>query len=162
MNSVHLHLMIVHIPIILVPLGAILLAFALLRKSDQFLKFGSTLFVASALFATAAFLTGDSSEEVVEDLPGVSEAQLESHEESADAALALSLALGALGLAGLAASRIPVAARAYLQIGMLLASLLTSGALAYAAQEGGKIRHPEAFSAVVGSDKGHEAEEDDD
>lgn len=163
MNSVHLHLMVVHLPIILVPLGAILLATALIRKTDHFSKLGSALFVASALFATAAFLTGESAEEAVEELPGVSESQLESHEESADSALAFTLALGVLGLVGLATtSRLPRSAQAYFHGAMLITSLVTSGFLAYTAQEGGKIRHPEAFSAIASTNMGHEEEEDDD
>ena len=158
MNSAHLHLMVVHLPIILVPLGAIVFAFGLWRDNKSFKLVALNIFIFSAIFAGAAFLLGEGAEDVVEDLAGVAESAIEGHEDSALVALWLTSILGVLSLVSLIAVKYqPRFVRLVMPL-ILVLSLVSSAALAYTAQEGGKIRHPEAFDssgkAVVESGKG--------
>jgi small-conductance mechanosensitive channel len=51
-----------------------------------------------ALLAIPAYLTGERAEEIIEDLPGVSDATIEEHEDAATFAFAGVLAVGALAL----------------------------------------------------------------
>jgi len=87
MNWAHVHLMINHFPVIGV-LGAILLLlYALVRKSDEVRMVSFGAFVLIALITIAVFFTGHGAEDVVKNVPGVTEASIGRHEEMADIAL---------------------------------------------------------------------------
>ena len=146
MNAAHLHITLVHLPVVLTPTAALLLAFALSRRQSTTSTVALALFVAATLSCVPAFLLGEGAEEIIEHLPGVSEDLIEEHEEVADIAFWLSVALGIGSLFLLALRR---RAQNLYDTGVkiiLLLGVITSGALAYAAYQGGKIRHPEAYT----------------
>jgi hypothetical protein len=142
-NAAHLHLAINHLPVVLVPVGLALLAFAVLRKSEDLMAAGLSVLVLSAATGAGVYLTGAPAEEVVGQLPGVSHEVIETHEEAAV------LAAVATGLAGLLALVVLVARRGRQPLPgwMLLATLATAALaailLARAANLGGYIRHSE-------------------
>ena len=78
-----------------------LIAWALVRKSEELKRVSLGVFVIIALLAIPAYLTGEPAEEIVEHLPGVSEASIEEHEDAAKFAFAGVLVLGAAALGGL-------------------------------------------------------------
>jgi hypothetical protein len=128
------------------PTATLLLAYAHLRKQLAPIGVACALFVVAATFAGAAFSLGEGAEELVEHLPGISEHTIEEHEEAADIALVLSIVTGVVAL-GTAALK----ARGSRLLKLALTSLFISGAissisLSYTSYEGGKIRHPEAYS----------------
>ena len=148
MSFVHVHLLLNHVPVIGAVLGVLLLAFALARRSDELGKAALGLFALLAAVSAVVFLTGEPAEELVEKLPGFSEALTERHEE---AALVATVAMGLTGLFGLTTlvmfrkrplSRwvTPVA---------LVVSLGASGFMGYAANLGGQIRHTEIRAAAI-------------
>lgn len=146
MNAAHLHIILVHIPVVLTPTAAVLLAWALFRRQSSVAAVALVLLVASTALCVPAFLLGGGAEEVIEHLPGVSEDLIEEHEEVADIAFWLSVAVGIGSLVMLAArDRAPKLYSVGVK-GILALSVVASGALAYAAFEGGKIRHPEAYA----------------
>jgi uncharacterized membrane protein YebE (DUF533 family) len=151
MNAAHLHIILVHLPIVLVPTATLLLAFALLRKQGTVATVALVLFVGSSLGAIPAFLIAEEAEEIVEHLPGVSQDTIEEHEEAADVAFWLTLFVGG-GSAGalLIRKRAPRLAQATLKA-LVVAGAVSSGTLAYTAYEGGKIRHPEAYDTAASS-----------
>ena len=152
MNSAHFHLMLVHIPVILVPFGAILLLIAIWRKNETARAVALGTFTGAAAFAVAAYLLGEGAEEMVEDLNGVVKSAIDLHEDSAAVALWITIVLGILSIAQYGLNRIkPVAARRLI-IPIAVVSLLYAGSLAYTAQQGGMIRHPEAFSPASGAE----------
>ena len=78
MNQAHLHLMIVHIPIILVPFALILYLIGHRWSSRPIKLVALNTFVLAAVFAGAAFFLGEGTEEIVEDLVGVAKSAIES------------------------------------------------------------------------------------
>jgi hypothetical protein len=85
---------------------------------------------------------------MIEHLPGASEDLIAEHAEVADIAFWLSIALG---LGSIVMLTLRNRAAGFYEKGvaaLLVLSVITSGALAYTAFEGGKIRHPEAYSDI--------------
>ena len=146
MNAAHLHLLLVHIPVVVVPLGLLVLAHGVRRDSLPITRTALTILLVASLIAIPTFLSGGEAEEIVEHLPGISEHLIEEHEEAADIALWLTLGVGVLSLLSLLAIRTGAALERTLLRATLLLSCISSAALAYTANEGGRIRHPEAFS----------------
>jgi hypothetical protein len=150
MTPVHLHLLLNHLPVV-GTLGAILLlAYAVLRRSTELTRVSLGLFVLLALAGAVVYLTGEPAEETVENLAGVSESVIESHEEAALFATLLLGALGAVALGGLLAFRKRAAGipRGFAALALLL-SLLPAAAMGYTANLGGQIRHTEIRSGAV-------------
>lgn len=145
MNTAHLHLLVNHLPILGAFLSLPVLAVALWRNRETTV-FGVAvmLLILATAGAGASMRTGEGAEEAVEELPGVSERLIEDHEEKAELATGLSvatavLALGALGWALKRGDGVPRAA-----VGVvLLANLVTAGAMASVGAAGGVIRHTE-------------------
>ncbi len=139
MNQAHLHLLLNHIPILGTAIGCLFLGYALLRKNDEFIKASLVFMVLIAVLALAAYLTGEPAEKVVEHLPGVTEALIESHEDAGKFAL---ITAGLTGVASLAAlflsSRVKI-----LPVIVLALALLTTGMMAWVGNLGGQIRHTE-------------------
>jgi uncharacterized membrane protein len=159
MNAAHLHIILVHLPIVLVPTATILLAFALLRKQGPVATVALSLFIASSLCAIPAFLIGEEAAEMIEHLPGISENVIEEHEEAADVAFWLTLFVGGAAGGGLLlGKRVPLVTQRSLTL-LALAGGVTSASLAYTAYEGGKIRHPEAYETPVAAE--HAEDHDD-
>ena len=143
MNGAHIHLLLNHLPVVGTLIGVLLLAMAAWRRNGEIRAAALAVFVFSAVAAIPAHLTGESAEERVEHLPGVSEAIIERHES---AALASTAALGLLGVMALAAlwvggrgARLPRP----LRLSIAVLSVLTMGLMARTANLGGQIRHTE-------------------
>lgn len=150
MTWVHLHLLLNHVPVIGSVGGLLLLGYAAVRPSAEVLRLTLGMFVALAGIGVLVFLTGEPTEELVERLPGISEAFLERHEDAALVATALLGVYGAIALGALVLYRgaraIPRAA-----VWLLLAlALIPTSAMAWTANLGGQIRHSE-IRAETGS-----------
>lgn len=147
MNAAHLHIVLVHLPIVLIPTATIVLAFALLRKQGTVASVAMWLFVGASLCSIPAFLIGEQAEEIVEDLPGISEDTIEEHEEAAYVAFWLTLFVGATAASGiLLGNKAPRFLQPTLKL-LVGTGAVASASLAYTAYEGGKIRHPEAYES---------------
>jgi len=159
MNEAHLHITLVHIPVVVIPLGFLILLVGTLRKNVAVSRVGLSVMVLATLIAVPAFLLGEDAEEIVEHLPGISEDTIEAHEEAADIAFWFTVATGLTSLVSLYALKVSAAWRTLVINAALTLSLVASCALAYAANQGGKIRHPEAFDKSQSG--GGEAQEHD-
>ena len=104
MNGAHWHLVVNHLPIIFPIVGVIVMITGLISKSEAVKRTAFMIFVFGALAAIAAMNTGEGAEEVVENINGVSENFIESHEEAAETFAILSYILGGISLLGLWAS----------------------------------------------------------
>lgn len=159
MNPAHIHLMLNHVPLFGALAVTILCGLALLRRQQGLARGGLLVAVLTAIVGLAVYLTGEPAEELVEDLPGVSEAVLETHEEIALVATVVLGAFGVLALIGLIAFRHGVTmgfTRA-----LLAASFVPLAAVAYTAYLGGQVRHSE-IRPGGGSGEARESREDDD
>ncbi len=152
MNAAHFHLAFVHLPIIAVPLIAALLAIGMWK---QFSEVKRIALVASVLISIAAipiYLSGDSAEEIVEDISGVNRDTIEEHEDAATVSLILVLVTGAVSAVTLFGLQKGKSWGARGLAIVLLSALITSGSFALTAYQGGLIRHPEIDKTPVKSE----------
>jgi hypothetical protein len=141
MNYAHIHLILNHIPALAMMFGLLILIYGFLRKSTEVKQTALGIFVLAALMTIPVYLTGEPAEEIVENLAGVSEAFIESHEDSALYALVLMQFAGTLALLNLIFFRRKFATK--LLIITMLSSFFAVGSILWTANLGGKIRHPE-------------------
>jgi hypothetical protein len=145
-----------HLPVIGVLLLIPLLLIALVRRSDELSRLALWAAAGIALSAVVVYLTGESTEEGIERLAGISKTLIERHEEIA---LISTIALGVFGV--LALVTLFRMRGKPLSRGIVVSALVSvvglSGAFAWTANLGGKIRHSEITTAVA---SGPSADED--
>jgi uncharacterized membrane protein len=161
MSAVHIHLLLNHIPVIGVLIGLVVFALGVWRRNDSWIRLALGLFAAVALVALATMLTGEAAEEAVENLPGVSESYISSHEDAAKLASIGAYLLGAVSLAVLVVRRRQPLTRA-VSIMVLPFALLVTGLMAYTANLGGQIRHPEIRGEALAGPNVEQGERDED
>lgn len=150
MDTVHLHLLLNHVPVLGVVFGVLLYGAARFRRDDAFARFALGFSAALAVVALVVYLTGEPAEEAVENLPGVSDAIIERHE---DAALLATIAMGSFGALALGAlvrfrrRAIPL----WVTASGLIASIGLTAVMGWTANLGGQIRHSEIRSSGVAS-----------
>jgi hypothetical protein len=149
MNWAHVHLMINHFPVIGVLGVILLLAYSLVRKSEEVKMVSFGLFVLLALMTLAVYFTGEAAQEIVKNFPGVTKASIDTHEELADLALVLMEALGVAALAGLFFLKRSGSIPKLLVAFVLVLSLITAAVVLLTANLGGQIRHAEAREDFV-------------
>lgn len=148
MNNAHLHLISNHLPIAGVVIGTIiLLAGLVFRKTEvKLTAFGVLIF--SALSSILPFYTGEGAEEIIENMPGISETLIHTHEELAESFFILTLILGATALGAFMAELNKSRFALWLTL-ITLALAVSDGILAkFVGTSGGEIRHTEIRSNV--------------
>ena len=140
----HLHLILVHLPIVGLPAFLIVLNWAAKHQSLEGIKIGLAGLLFFSIAIVGVYLSGQGAEEVVEKFPGIEEAQIEEHEEVAVWALVFGV-LTAISAAGALRSLRSPRGRLLLA-GTGLFSVLTTGAVLLAATSGGLIRHGEEIA----------------
>lgn len=158
MDSTHIHLLLNHFPIIGTFIGTLVLAWAVVRKSNDLRSAGCTIIILMALVAIPVYLTGEPAEESVEHLPGVSESMIESHEDAALQALIALEVAGVLALAGFFAHRTGHQRAHTLTLGALTVAIVSCALMSYTGFLGGQIRHSELRGA--GQTESHSESED--
>ena len=149
MNAAHIHLMLNHVPLFGAVAVTILFVVALVLRQQNVARGGLVVALLTAVVAVVVYLTGEPAEELVENLPGISEAAMETHEEIA---LFATLVLGAFALValyGLFAFRHGISMR-FTRV-LLILSLFPLATMAYTAYLGGQIRHSEIRPAAAGA-----------
>jgi uncharacterized membrane protein len=142
-NPAHLHLMLNHVPVLGTAFGLALIGWAFMRRSEELKKVSLGVFIVVALLAIPAYLTGEPAEELVKNLPGVSKASIEQHEEAAQAAFAGVLIVGIAALGGLIFFRHGKPVPNWLAAIVVVLSLIVIALMARTANLGGLIRHTE-------------------
>ncbi len=145
MNTVHLHLILNHIPVIGVFFGLFLWVTAAVRKNEALKKISLIWFVIIAVLAVPVYLTGESAEEFIERLPWGSESLLEQHEGSAFVAFVSIGLLGIISLGRLVLFRKAGNTSKWLFWSILVFALVTAGLITHASSTGGQIRHTEIY-----------------
>lgn len=145
---VHLHLMASHLPVIGILFLIPLLVIALVRRSDELSKLALWGAAGIALSAVVVYLTGEPTEEGVERLTGISRAMIERHEEVALISTIALAVFGVFALVTLFRTRGKPLARGFV-VAALFGVIALSGAFAWTANLGGKIRHSEITTAVA-------------
>jgi uncharacterized membrane protein len=149
MNSTHLHLLINHLPIFGSILGGIVLAHSLNTKSSRTNIAAYNVLIISAIGAVITYLTGESAEETVENIPGISKSMLEQHEDASQFALVGMITLGIAALAGLYFSLKKSSAAYGAAWTIFIISIVSFFITMRAGYLGGQIRHTEINSNTV-------------
>ena len=146
MNWAHIHLILNHIPLIGVGFTILLFIFALIRNSKDLINVSLIFTIIVALWAIPAYLTGEPAEEIVEELPGISENLIKQHEEMAEKAFIFLEVVGALALITLIVKSYSQKLGGWLMYLTLIGLLVGGGMIAWTANLGGRINHPEVRS----------------
>ena len=163
MNAAHLHLLVNHLPLFAALFAGALIAVGLWQAREALTDAGLVLAVVAAIGAFTAAQTGERAEEIVEGLPAVAEATIESHEEAAEAAVFTTILLGALALTALALPARMVRTKRVATLGSLVLAVVAFGLVGRTANLGGMIRHTEISNVAQGaSDAGTELDEEGD
>ena len=146
MNWAHVHLIINHIPVIGIGLLILLFIVAMVRKNKGLITVALAFIILISLATIPVYLTGEPAEEVVEDMPGISEELIEEHEEQAEIAFIFVEVAGGLALITLIARRYSDNLGQRLVILTLLVLIVSGGLIGWTANLGGKIHHEEIRS----------------
>ena len=141
--------MITHLPIFGSLLGALVLAHGLLTTTAQTNVAGYYVLALSAIGAGISYITGEETEEAVENLPGVLESIMKEHEEFALFALIGLCALGVLTLIGIYATFKASAHQWAIAKFTLVVALVSFGIVARTGYLGGQIRHTEIRTSTT-------------
>ena len=169
MNSVQMHLALTHVPVLLSLVGLIMLIVGFIIKNNTVIKTSYVLLFISGMAALPVYFSGEGAEEAVENLPGVSENIIESHEEIAKFSMISIAAAGFFSLAALFAFARKGLSRIF-RIVVLLLAITSGGLMIQTAHLGGQIRHTEIRNGGVsneaasesGSNEAHHRVEDND
>lgn len=156
MNSVQIHLALTHAPVVLSIVGLAMLVVAFFIKNTTVTKTSYIIILVAGIAAIPVFLTGESTEEAIEKLPGVSERVIERHEDMAKLAMISISIAGVMALAALFAFKRQTLAKTFKGLVLLLA-ITSGGLMAQTAHLGGQIRHTEIRNAAAvqnGSENG--------
>jgi len=143
MDAVHIHLLLNHVPIIGTIFATVLFAYAFLRRSDELKRLSMLLIVLAAVVAIPVFLTGEPSEEAVEQLAGVDKGLIEQHESTGKLSLYLVLAAGILSMLGTMLMRTRKEIARWFVFAALAMSAVSAVSMAVTGNLGGQIRHSE-------------------
>lgn len=148
MNAAQIHLALNHVPLLLSITGGGILIWGMIKKNESLKLLSLYLLIATALFAAPVFLTGEGTEELVEEIAGVNEAGIERHEEMAKISLIVIIVTGVVALAGLIIKKSGTVTKLFLFAALFL-SLAGFGTMAQTAHLGGLIRHSELNNGVA-------------
>ena len=162
MDATHAHLLTNHIPILGSIFGVILLIIGMLLKNKAVEVTAISTILLASIFTIPVYLTGEEAEHKVEHLQGVSEHELEEHEEHAELSLRLMLVGGRLALMTLASYKVAPKLTKTARISTLIFTGFAFVSLIPLANHGGKIMHSELRDSVPDSQSVIEDHEDDD
>ena len=162
MNQTHIHLLITHLPIFGSILGALVLIHGIGVKSNQTIIIAAYyVFILSSIGAGLAYFTGEAAEETVENIQGVVEANIKTHEEFALFALISLIILGVASILGLFLTIRKSPLTRITAFVILFISLISFGLVARTGYLGGQIRHTEITNGATAPAENSENESDD-
>lgn len=154
MDFTHLHLIITHLPIFGILLGILVLVYGLYTNSSQTLFASYLVFSVACLGGLIAYVTGESAEETVEHIGGISKSLIESHEESAELSVIGFGILWIISFLVLFFNNKLMAFNRKIAIVILILSIICFALAARTGYLGGQIRHTEVASRSQYNSKG--------
>lgn len=143
MNQAHLHMIVNHFPIIGIIIGMIVLGVGIATKSALSKRIGGFILIGSSIFSFPSFATGEGAEEMVENLPGVSENLIERHEEIAEQFMGFVWAIILLGVLALLSEWKMKKFTHWIYISLFVVSFFATYFAKQVGTSGGEIRHTE-------------------
>lgn len=161
MNEAHVHLLINHWPIITPIVGIVVLIVGMIMRSELVKRVAYFIFIAAALLTVVASLSGESAEEVVEKIDGISEIYIEAHEKAASLFSVMMYILGGISLVALWASW---KEKTFARIMSYIVVVFAVVAIYFSVEtgtSGGEIRHTEIRSGTSANIDASSQPEDD-
>lgn len=149
MNNAHLHLVFNHLPIIFPIVGIIVLLIGIFTKSEVSKRNSYAIFILGAIASIAAMATGEGAEETVENIAGISEKLIKTHEEAAELFAGLTYFLGGISLIALYASLKNLSFSKFSPFVIGVFVLIAMFFAKNAGTTGGEIRHSEIRSGAT-------------
>ncbi|HZT44338.1 MAG TPA: hypothetical protein VFA07_19385 [Chthonomonadaceae bacterium] len=149
MNWAHLHLLMNHIPVLGTLFGLLLLIAGVIARSISLKTAALVVFIVAALAAIPVYLSGEPASEMIEKVPGVVGASINQHEAAAKVALAGVEILGLMALGGLILSQRTRSLSKAVVSTVLVVGIGVTGPMAWTANLGGQIHHPEIRGAAA-------------
>ena len=146
MNWVHLHLALNHIPVLGTLFVGIMLATAIIKRSEELKRMSFAWFVALTIVSIPIKFTGDFAHEAVEKSDRLPVAGVAAHEQSADQATTGMFLLGLVAAFGLYRGRRQRPIPGWVAGATMLLALMTFALMARTANLGGQLRHEEIRS----------------
>ncbi|UBZ06747.1 hypothetical protein LDL76_15485 [Salegentibacter mishustinae] len=143
MNDAHYHLIVNHLPIVGLLIGILVLIAGLVFNKTEVKLTALGILIFSAITSIAAFYTGEGAEDVVENLEGISETLIHTHEEYAETFYSLTLILGGLSIISFFMELKKIRLSKYMLIICLLMAIVGGISATYVGLSGGEIRHSE-------------------
>lgn len=150
MNGAHFHLLVNHIPIIGVIFGMLILLVGFILKNGIVKQTGLGTLIFAALSSSIALFTGDPAGEAVENLPGVTEALIEHHEDIAYSSLWILVPMGILAALAFYSNWKKEKSGNVLSMITLFLSVLAIAMMSWVGLTGGEIRHTEIRGQAAG------------
>ena len=141
-NAVHVHLLLVHLPVVLTPTATVILATTRCGRNDAVLKIAAWILTASAASALGSYFSGGPSFELLES--ELEAAQVDAHASAAQIAMIAAVLVGGLALKALFGFWQDEPPGRGLRVALLPLAVVASWLLARAAHVGGTLRHPES------------------
>ena len=143
MDASQIHLALNHFPLIVTFCGAALIAYAIIVRHLTILRVGIVFLVVATFTTIPTYLSGEGAEDIAESFPGVSEAYIHAHEESAELTIVLIGLQGIVSLTVLVLIRNKTEFPGLASIILILMSIFVFVAVGRTAHLGGQIRHQE-------------------
>lgn len=141
-NAVHVHLLLVHLPVVLTPTATVILAATRCGKEDVVLKIAAWILVASAVSALGSYFSGGPSFEILESELDV--ANVDAHASAAQIAMIAAVIVGGLALKALFGFWQDEPPGRVSRAALLPLAVVATWLLTRAAHLGGLLRHPES------------------
>lgn len=152
MNYAHIHLFLNHLPFIGLLISFLFLSYYLLKEKYDAVKPFLFMVVLLSIITVPVFLTGDSAEETLKNLPGIQESIIDSHENAAWITFAIMMAIGVLSIAALYLMQKTKNIAAWFRFFLLFLMLAALISFARTALFGGQIRHTELITINLPAD----------
>lgn len=143
LSPTHVHLLLNHIPSIAFIVGVVLFIAGLIARSDHIKQAALVIIAGVALLTIPTYFTGDAARKALEANKDVPLQLMLQHESAAFVALMLMLVTGGFAWLGLWQYRRMLRLPVWNAAVIVLLSAITFGAVTYASNLGGDIRHPE-------------------
>ena len=143
MNFAHIHIVLNHVPSLGCIAGLVMLASAIYTKHEELKKFSFLALVLIGMSALPTYISGAEAQRIVRQLPAVSKAMIQLHQNAAMLTIVAMTITGTFAWFGLWEFRRFSRAGSLTTKGTLLAAAVTVGLILYTGSIGGKISHPE-------------------
>lgn len=152
MDPLHVHLFVNHVPVIgtIVALATILIGVALKQASVRMVGLG--VYVVVSLAVVPTFLTGEPAEEQIEHIAGIEHSTIETHEESAETALVVTIVASVLALVSLVMMWKSIKFSTHVFSLFLVVAITSTVFIGMTSYQGGKIRRPDLGVCPPGGD----------